>query len=291
MKPPAKRQLHIAGSLAEALDMHERFGAAAEFFAGGTWIMRADLREEFEERHYISLAGLDGMADIDITPEEITIGAGVTHARLAEAIGAMPEAAALAMAAAKSANPAIRHMATVGGNLCTSCFAAADLLPALLCLSASVEVAAKGSHRRMSLETFLSNRGSGPAAIVTRVFVPRHPCPSAHARLPLKKAGDYPVAIVSASVAFDKAHRITEARIAVGSVEPVARRWTALEAVVTGALLNPDDIAVLAARHAGQFQGRDGIEAPGWYRIKVLPALVRRAFEDLLASERRFQSC
>ncbi|MCZ4072000.1 hypothetical protein [Agrobacterium sp. LMR679] len=60
MKPPAKRQLHIPSTLAEALGMRERLGPSAEYFAGGTWIMRADLRQEFDDRHYIAIGGLEG---------------------------------------------------------------------------------------------------------------------------------------------------------------------------------------------------------------------------------------
>jgi carbon-monoxide dehydrogenase medium subunit len=113
------------------------------------------------------------------------------------------------------------------------------------------------------------------------VIVPRRPRRSAHARLPLKKAGDYPVAIVSASFALGENGTVEDAVIAVGSVEHSARRWTALETAIRGRRPTPSDVAMLAKETAGAFQGRDGVEAPGWYRVKVLPELARRAFEDL----------
>jgi carbon-monoxide dehydrogenase medium subunit len=283
MRPPAKRQLYIASSLADAFEARVRFGATAEFLAGGTWIMRADHREEFGDRHYISIGHLEEMATIDITEGEIAIGAGATHAQLAAATAHMPDLAALHEAAGRSANPAIRAMATVGGNICTPGFAAADLVPALLCLSASVEIATADARRRMPLEDFLAVRESSRTDVLTRVFVARRPHRSAHARLPLKKAGDYPVAIVSVSLARGASGRIDAATIAVGSVEPVARRWRTLETAIQGTAMKPEDITAIAAKCNTEFRGRNGIEAPGWYRIKVLPELVRRAFQDLLA--------
>ncbi|NTB94961.1 FAD-binding molybdopterin dehydrogenase [Agrobacterium tumefaciens] len=282
MKPPAKRQLHIPSTLAEALGMRERLGPSAEYFAGGTWIMRADLRQEFDDRHYIAIGGLKELAGVAVSESEVTIGSAVTHGALADAIKGMPALAALSGAAAKSANPAIRQMATIGGNLCTRAFAAADLAPALLCLEADVELALGAEIVRMPLAQFLAERDTF-TGILLRIVVPRQQRHSAHARLPLKQAGDYPVAIVSASISLDPDGRIAEAVIAVGSVEQTARRWPGLEAQLAGRRLNASEIAAMSVKHIDEFSGRDGVEAPGWYRVKVLPELVRRAFADLLA--------
>ena len=282
MHPPAKRSLHIARSVPEALEARARLGENAEFFAGGTWIMRADRREEFEDRHYISIGGIEALAGISISKDEVIIGASTSHAELAAALTEVAGFRALQVAAEKSANPAIRNLATVGGNICTGGFAAADLVPALLCLSASLEFSGADGLERVPLETFLKTRSTVlPGRILSRVIVPRRPRRSAHARLPLKKAGDYPVAIVSASFALGENGTVEDAVIAVGSVEHSARRWTALETAIRGLRPTPADVVVLAKETAGAFQGRDGVEAPGWYRVKVLPELARRAFEDL----------
>lgn len=282
MHPPAKRSLHIARSVTEALEVRDRFGGNAEFFAGGTWIMRADRREEFEDRHYISIGGIKALAGISISKDEVVIGASTSHAELAAALTEVAGLRALHAAAVKSANPAIRNLATVGGNICTRGFAAADLVPALLCLSASLEFSGADGVERVTLETFLKTRSAVlPERILNRVIVPRKPRHSAHARLPLKKAGDYPVAIVSASLALGENGTVEHAVIAVGSVEHSARRWTSLETAIRGRRPTPSDVATLAKETAGEFQGRDGVEAPGWYRVKVLPELARRAFEDL----------
>ena len=84
--------------------------------------------------------------------------------------------------------------------------------------------------------------------MLTRIIVPRRDRKTAHARLPLRKAGDYPAAIVSLAVSFDASARVQAARIAVGSVEPVARRWQRLEAALVGRPLDP---AAASAARAG----------------------------------------
>ena len=73
------------------------------------------------------------------------------------------------------------------------------------------------------------------------------------------------------------AARVEAARIAVGSVEPIARRWERLEAALVGRPLDPAQAAAVAGELAEDFTGRDSVDVPAWYRIQVLPSLVRRA--------------
>ena len=74
---------------------------------------------------------------------------------------------------------------------------------------------------------------------------------------------------------------VNSAKVAVGSVEPTARRWQELEADLINHPLDPQHAADKAESHCGAFRARDGVEAPGWYRVKVLPSLVRKAVRAL----------
>lgn len=116
-----------------------------------------------------------------------------------------------------------------------------------------------------------------PGRLLQRIIVPRRGRKTVHARLPLRQAGDYPTAIVSLAVSLDEAGHVRTARVAVGSVEPVARRWERLEATLVGHPLNAAKAAEAVAGLADEFRGRDSTEVPAWYRVRVLPGLVRRA--------------
>jgi carbon-monoxide dehydrogenase medium subunit len=283
MTPSAHPSLYVAPSLEDALNALAERGADGAPLAGGTWIMRAPLRHEAKSPAFVGLGRVAGFGRIEVHDDHVIIGAGVTHARLAEALRDIPDLQGLAAAAGRSANPAVRRAATVGGNLCTAGFAAADLVPALLCLEAEVEIASRAGVQRLSLEAFLAARATlEPGRLLTQVHALRSSARSAHARLPLRKAGDYPVAILSMAVMRDDAGRVVRARVAVGSVEAVARRWPALEAALTGPPLDAASAERAATDLAGEFDGREGVDAPGWYRVAVLPALARRAVAALL---------
>lgn len=283
MAVQAERSIYIATSVADAVAALADHGPSAELFAGGTWVMRGPLRQEKEPRFYVALSKLPELSVITVSDDDVAIGAGVTHAELARALDGMPDMLALATAAAKSANPAIRRVATVGGNLATIGFSAADLVPAMLCLEADVEIMSKAGVERLPLAEYLQRRAAATTpGVMTRAIIRRSKARSAHARLPLRKAGDYPVAIVSMAVDRTADGRVETARIAVGSVETVSRRWHALEQAMTGAALDPQRIVGEATELLGDFSARDGIEAEGWYRLKVLPALVRRGLETII---------
>ncbi|MCF3639615.1 FAD binding domain-containing protein [Rhizobium sp. TRM95111] len=281
MSDSLERSLTVAGSIEEALSAR-RQGAA--ILAGGTWLMRDPRRGQVLPKTLVSLHALPGLAAIDIKAGHMTIGAAVTHEALGRAFAGVVGFEAVVAAAVGAANPAIRRVATVGGNLCTQDFAAADLLPVLLAMEATVELAASDGPMFIPMAAFLAGRRVLLTdTILIRVILSRDLAASAHARLPLRRAGDYPVAIVSMVLTTEG-----RLRVAVGSVEDVARRWDALEnafaAEPGGRPAGAERAAALAAA-CNDFRGRDGIEADGWYRRQVLPTLVRRSMEALLSKE------
>lgn len=279
----SNKQFHVATTLPDALAALAERGSEGAPLAGGTWVMRGPLRGEQHRPAYVCIARLDALRAIEIDERALRVGACATHTELAAFLPPYPEFSALAQAAANAANPAVRNMATIGGNLCAADFAAADLVPALLCLEAEVELRSHGREpQRMSLSDLLAARKSlDPGTLLTHIIVRRQRRLSAHVRLPLRKAGDYPVAIVSVSCAVAENRTLSDPRIAIGSVEPTARLWRGLQEKLQGMPLDPAAAATAATETIGELHGRDGVEAPGWYRLRVLPALVRRAVEEI----------
>lgn len=278
MTNSAADRLLLATSVRQARDA---LGEGRVALAGGTWLMRSAVRGEVLPARLVSLGGIAALRQIEVEDDWLAIGAAVTHAKLDRALQQYPQLNGLRIAANLSANPAIRRVATVGGNLCSVGFAASDFAPALLALDAEARLETQDGPLTLSMAEFLARRSDLlPHSLLTMLRVPLSIAHSAHQRLPLRKAGDYPAAIVSLAIIGERLN------IAVGSVEPVARRWSALEATLQGGLPSPE-IAAEAAAAANDFKGRDGPEADGWYRREVLPALVRRGVAELWESRGR----
>ncbi|MGH7119192.1 MAG: FAD binding domain-containing protein [Acetobacteraceae bacterium] len=278
--------LLMADTIADACAALADRGAAGAFLAGGTWVMRAPLRHETHAPFYVGIGRIPELNVIDIEENQIRIGACVTHAQLAARLANVAPCNGLTTAARSAANPAIREMATIGGNLWTWDFPAADLPPALLCLDAELELHTPSRQQRLPIEHFLKERRNlEPGTLLTQVIVPRRPVRTGHARLPLRKAGDYPVVIVSMAAILAANRVADDIRVAVGSLETSPLRWPQLERQLVGRPLDPRIAHDLAAAEATSFAARDSVEAPGWYRLQVLPALVRGAAEAVLAGQ------
>lgn len=256
--------------------------------AGGTWVMRAPLRDEDNAQAFVSLAKIPELQAVSADNTSFHLGALVTHHTLAAKAEQLPEMSALAQAAGQSASPAIRRAATLGGNICTQGFAAADLVPALIALNAVVELQSASGTTVLNVEEYIQTRGDRPSVeILTHVHIPRLPGRSAHARGLLRQAGEYPVAIASVYLELDGIDQIAALRIAVGAVEAVPKRWRALEDALIGQQFSTQSISALAQSLMDGFTPRDGVDAQGWYRLRVLPQLVAQAFADLASQMER----
>jgi carbon-monoxide dehydrogenase medium subunit len=277
-------ELTMARSLDEAVAALTDLGPEGAPLAGGTWVMREPTRGVQHRRSYVGIGRIPELSVIEVSTDKIRIGACATHADLVAGLSDVRSCHGLVSGAGKAANPSIRQMATLGGGLCCVDFAASDLLAALLCLGASVDLRSSSGTEQVSIGRFIEARGNfEPGVLLVAATVARERrVRTGHARLPLRKAGDYPVAIVSMAVELRDDGTIEDIRIAVGSVETVPKRWSRLEQSLIGWPLRPDEVRERALDHLDVFEPRDSVEAPAWYRVQVLPALARRAAQAVL---------
>jgi carbon-monoxide dehydrogenase medium subunit len=174
----------------------------------------------------------------------------------------------------------VRNVATLGGNLAAP-FPEADLLPPLLAAAATLEVAGSDAQHEIDVEAWLA--GERPAsALIVAARVPAPPGRRAwFERLTVRAGAEYSLASVAVSVDATADGTVGAARVAVGAVQERPTRVAAAEAALAGLTL--DRVAGEAAGRAAAdtLTGRDGLDAPGWYRLEVLPALVARAVARL----------
>jgi carbon-monoxide dehydrogenase medium subunit len=252
--------------------------------AGGTWVMRGGVRGEAMAPVYVSVGAIPELGKID-QRDPLVVGAAVTHTRLAS-LDLPPAAAALGQAAAVSAFTQVRHRATVAGNIASVGFAEADLVPALAALDARLVVASPRGRTRVPLADFLPTRGARPVdELIVAVEVPvADDWASGYARLTVRGGGEYPLVTVGLAVHRDASGVVRQARVAVGSVEELPRRVPEAEAALIDAVLTPATARAAGVAAASVMTSRDALDGPGWYRLAVLPSVVRQAAARIPAS-------
>lgn len=235
----------------------------SRFLGGGTLVMH---RVNYGDQRFNRIIRCTDpvLREIQATGDRITIGAGATMS----AIIANRDLAFLAPAARLVGGPAIRNMATVGGNLMAP-HPYGDLAVALLVLDGVVRLADGGEQ---PLADFLSNK----RGIVVSVSIIR---PSGDA-LRFKKVSRVKpkgVSVMSMAAHLNRsAGRMSNVRIAYGAMGPTPVRVPAVERALEGASLDANGIAPALAVATEGLTPPDDPLASSWYRREVAPVHLRR---------------
>jgi len=235
-----------------------QLAGGAAVMAGGTTVMPAVLAGSLDATRVVGLAraGLDAVERRD---GRTVIGATVTLAEVA----ALEHAPALAAAAAGVGGPALRNMATIGGNLLAG-RPYGDTGVALLAFGAQVEL----GDRTVPLDRFWDEFRPGEELVHAVSFEDAAAAGSVYVRW-ARRAANSP-AVVCVAVAGG--------RVAIGGVGEHPVRSAGAEAHL-------DDPVAAGVAAAGEVDPpTDGI-ASGWYRRRMTEVFVRKALEQTREGE------
>lgn len=248
----------------------------ATLLAGGTDIYPSLAGRDLPEC-IVDISGIDGLRGIHRRDDRIRIGSATRWSDI-RAADLPPAFDGLKAAATQVGGLQIQNAGTIAGNICNAS-PAADGIPPLLTLDATVELTTSRGIRAMPLADFIRGpRATARAAdeILTAVLIPTPPPDSrgAFEKLGARRYLVISIAMVAALVATDRNGRIARARIAVGACAPVARRLSALEADLIGQ--DPDRPEV-TARHLAPLAAIDDPRGTAAYRLDAAAELCRRA--------------
>jgi xanthine dehydrogenase small subunit len=180
--------------------------------------------------------------------------------------------------------PAVRSMASVGGNL----FAQTpygDFAVALLALDAQVNVqSGYGGARSLGIEEFFAARDrggqgggqGGGMGLVTSVSLQRPASAEAFRFRKVSRVKPKGVSVMSIAAHLPGGARISNARVAYGAMAPTPIRAKGVERALEGKALDAATIAA-AKQAAGEgVQPATDAIASEWYRREVLPVHLGR---------------
>lgn len=270
--------VRVATSMAEAAGILAA-DQRTRLLSGGTLVMRDVNEGRLLDGTLLRLTD-PAYRQMNSSGARIELGAGVTMAMVLN----NRDLAFLHAVARAVGGPAIRQMATIGGNL----FAETpygDFAVALLALDAQVMVqSGYGSARAVALEEFLNARDRGVSGLVTAIQFakPQNTADFRFRKISRVKPKGISVMSIAAHLP-NSASRISQARIAYGAMAPTPVRARGVERALDGKAL---DAAAIQAAKAAALEGTrpatDAI-ASEWYRREVLPVHLGR----LLSGEGR----
>ncbi len=228
-----------AGSLGEVLELKAEHKEGAAFLAGGTDLL-VDIRNRAlasELQVIIDISCLDEIRYVRREGEEIAIGAATTIAEIQKSPIVQEDAAILFQSCEKFANPLIKNLATLGGNLMNAS-PSADMAPPLLALEASAVLKSVAGERAILLEELFSDvkkTKAGKDELLAGVRFKKAQGKSCEF-LKLGQRNGTAISVASLALMFSAGGGVIEsgARLALGSVAPVPFRARKTEAALQG---------------------------------------------------------
>jgi len=244
-------------------------GGDTHFLAGGTILVRVANTGGFPVRKMVLSDGLE-LDAIDAGGDTVELGATVTMARVA----AEPKLAYLRPVADSIGGPAVRNMATVGGNLFAR-YPYGDFAVALLALGAEVVTETSEGTATGDLEVFLSTRRAD--GVVVRALRFKAPPDGAFRFTKVVRKHPHGASVLSiAAVLPETGGKIAGARVAYGAMAETPIRATAVEAALEGRVLDADAIVDACEVATDGCAPQDDPQASAWYRRAVLPVHLKR---------------
>jgi CO/xanthine dehydrogenase FAD-binding subunit len=244
--------------------------------AGGTdhFPMRAT---QTPDESILDITALPGLRQIEARGDHWWIPCLATWTDVIEA--ALPTVFdGLKQAARQVGGVQIQNAGTLAGNVCNAS-PAADGIPCLLALDASVELASAAGTRILALQDFLlgprrTARRSDELLLGLRIPRSDDTAQSVFLKLGARRYLVISIAMVAAVITRSGDGTIARSRVAVGSCAATARRLPALEADLIGT--TGDTLTVLDA-HLAPLTPIDDIRSTAEYRRHAVATLLRRA--------------
>jgi carbon-monoxide dehydrogenase medium subunit len=296
-----------AQNLAEALD--KAAGAAGErtkFLAGGTDLTVQIAEGIVDPTLLIDISAARELQGVEQSPDGLRIGAAVTVAELLEAGGAAgssPEFVSiprcLVQGAGSIGSPQIRHLGTIGGNVCNAS-PCGDTLAPLIVLSASFSLRSTRSSRDVPAEEFFLGHKATvlkPGEILESITIPASHLNGRSAFRMIGKRNGQAISQVNIAVWLKRGRNeasgrgaggdvpIEDIRIAAGSVAPIPLRLGRAERILRGRIPDPSLLQTAAEEVREEIRPISDVRTSREYRRSVTASLFMDVMAEVLQGE------
>jgi carbon-monoxide dehydrogenase medium subunit len=278
-------QIHRAESVEEASALLDQYGDEAALYCGGSELVLLMKLGFAEYRHLIDLKGIEELRGLREENGRLHIGAAVTHRQLERSPLVRERWPALAAMERNVANIRVRTVGSLGGNLC---FSDPHSDPATFLLAAQAELVCRRGDKERTIPFANFVRGPYQTALeegelLTAVRVPAVSTGvvMVHKKLAFRER---PAATVTCMLRVEDG-KVTEARVAVGSVGVLPVRASLAESELIGLSSQaPDRVALNSAGEAAAEAANAVADLNGSpeYKRNLVRVLVKRCIDEAL---------
>lgn len=276
---PAAFEYYRPQDMAGVLSLLEEHGDDARVMAGGHSLIPMMKLRMADVPHLIDLQDIDGLSNIEVSGDTIRIGAMVTQSDIIDHDGLSTAAPILREAALQIADPQVRYMGTVGGNVANG--DPGNDMPGLMqCLNASFTLIGADGERDVPAREFYEAAymtAREDDEVLTGVSIPMPKGGYAYEKQK-RKIGDYATAAAAVQIVKDGGKCVL-ASIAMTNLSDTPIYSEAAGAALVGTSV--DDAALKAAMTAmlGDIDPTEDNRGPIAFKKHVAGVILRRAIE------------
>ena len=288
---PAPFEYHRASSLDNAIALIHQYGDEAKIMSGGHSLLPMMKLRLATPEHIVDISGIPDLADIKEEGGKLHIGALATESDVEHSPLIKNKYHILSDVSKLIADPSVRNVATVGGNLAHG-DAANDQPAVMLALRANLIAYGSKGERAIPIDEFFHGfymTALGEDEILTAIQIPAFGkgAGSAYHKIE-RKVGDYAAAGVAVKIVLDDRGTCTEIGIALTNVSAVPMRAERSEEALV--LQKPSDelIAKAAQMASEDCSPTDDLRGSEAYKRSLVKTyterMIRKAIERAQAS-------
>lgn len=282
---PGPFEYHAPASLSEAVALLSEHGLDAKLLAGGQSLIPLMKFRFVEPAVIVDLNRIPGLGGIRRENGHLVLGALTREAELEDDEAVRTEFPIILDTAVVIADPLVRNLATVGGNLAHA-DPANDHPATMLALGAEIVATGPNGERTIPIDeffvdTFTTALAADEVLTAIRIPIPGPRSGGAYVKFE-RKAGDYAISGAAVQLTLDDAGQVASVRIGLTNVNYMPMRAKQAEAALLGK--EPTEEAIReAARLAGEeCDPSSDLRGPADYKRAVTRTVTARALRRAL---------
>ncbi|MFS4492348.1 FAD binding domain-containing protein [Maribacter sp. 2308TA10-17] len=287
---PANFNYHKATSVKEAIALSSELGEEAKYMSGGHSLLPMMKLRFATPEHIIDISKIDGLSYIKEDGDMLKIGALTTQTEMEHNALLKESYPILGDAIWLTADPSVRNVGTIGGNIAHG--DAANDQPALM-LAMRATVVAEGSDgtKSIPIDEFFHGfymTALEPSDILTEIQIPKAKKNSGGAYHKVeRKVGDYATAGVAVYVELDDNGVCQQVGIGLTNVSAVPMRLERGEEVLRGQKITDELIEQVGQIASEDCEPESDLRGSEAYKRSIVNTITKRMLNKALERARQ----